>query len=166
MKINLKKSVLEPVQEVAHLGFVLNFQEGSLQVTPTKLKTVKKELGKLVTKSHISCRKMAAILGTVRSFFSGSTFPPSLHRHHGWICKSTTKLGLGFPRHDSRKPKMPNKRGKGIVVQLDGSTLSKSREGSKGASLPFVHPRLGWVGPENRTICPRFLEGKSVPPHK
>ena len=74
MKINLKKSVLEPVQEVMHLGFLLNFKEGSLQVAPAKLKGVRKKLGKLITKPEISCQKMAAILGTVRSFLVALPF--------------------------------------------------------------------------------------------
>ena len=74
MKINLKKSALQPVQEVSHIGFVLNFGEVSLQVAPAKLKSVRKELGKLVVKSEISCRKMAAILGTVRSFLVALPF--------------------------------------------------------------------------------------------
>ena len=74
MKINLKKSILTPSQEVQHLGFTLNFKEGALQVAPGKLKTVKKELGKLITKTEISCRKMAAILGVVRSFLVALPF--------------------------------------------------------------------------------------------
>ena len=74
MKINLKKSVLEPVQQVHHLGFDLDFKTGFLRVPPGKLKAVRKELGKLVTKAQISCRKMAAILGTVRSFLVALPF--------------------------------------------------------------------------------------------
>ena len=56
------------------MGFDLNFQGGVLQVAPTKLKAVRKELGKLVTKEKISCRKMAAILGTVRGFLVALPF--------------------------------------------------------------------------------------------
>ena len=74
MKINLKKSVLEPSQCVHHLGFDLNFKEGCLQVAAAKLKAVRKDLGKLVTAREISCRKMAAILGTVRSFLVSLPF--------------------------------------------------------------------------------------------
>ena len=62
-KINLKKSQLEPSQIVSHLGFVLNFQDGKLQISPHKLKGIKKELGKFVTKTSMSKRQVAAILG-------------------------------------------------------------------------------------------------------
>ena len=66
-KINLKKSQLEPSQIVSHLGFVLNFQDGKLQISPHKLKGIKKELGKFVTKTSMSKRQVAAILGQVRA---------------------------------------------------------------------------------------------------
>ena len=35
-KINVKKSVLQPVQVVQHLGFTLNFQQGHLEISPEK----------------------------------------------------------------------------------------------------------------------------------
>ena len=98
MKINLKKSILSPTQEVQHLGFTLNFKEGALQVAPGKLKTVKKELGKLITKKEISCRKMAAILGVVRSFLVALPFLRAFtdlmvhfvnqHQNFGWDFKN------------------------------------------------------------------------------
>ena len=56
-KINLKKSVLEAVQEVLPLGFVLNLKEGTLQLHPQRLKTVRKELGKLVVAKTMSTQK-------------------------------------------------------------------------------------------------------------
>ncbi len=65
--INQKKSVLEPSQVVNHLGFVINFQEGKLQICSQKVKTVRKELGKFVTKSVMTKKQMAAILGQVRA---------------------------------------------------------------------------------------------------
>ena len=66
-KINLKKSVLEPSQQVHHLGFLLNFEVGKLQLAPQRLKGVRKELGKFVTKTVMSKRQVAAILGKVRA---------------------------------------------------------------------------------------------------
>lgn len=72
--INLKKSCLAPAQKVQHLGFLLDLEEGRLQVCPQKLKHVRKELGKLVLKKMVSCRKMAAILGQVRSFLVAVPF--------------------------------------------------------------------------------------------
>ena len=73
-KVNPKKCVLEPTQVINHLGFSLNLKEGKLQISPQKLKMVKKELGKLVTKDNLSCRKMASILGQVRSFLVALPF--------------------------------------------------------------------------------------------
>ena len=74
-KVNPKKCVLEPTQVINHLGFSLNLKEGKLQISPQKLKMVKKkELGKLVTKENLSCRKMASILGQVRSFLVALPF--------------------------------------------------------------------------------------------
>lgn len=72
--INLKKSFLEPSQNVPHLGFQIDLKEGRLKICPQKLKNVRKELGKLVTKTTMSCRKMAAILGKVRSFLVALPF--------------------------------------------------------------------------------------------
>jgi hypothetical protein len=74
MQINREKYLLVPSQEVDHLGFHVHLREGLLQVPPQKLKQVRKELGKLVTHSSLSPRKMAAILGTVRSFLVALPF--------------------------------------------------------------------------------------------
>eukprot|EP00667_Euglena_gracilis_P006679 EG_transcript_6737 len=65
-KINVKKSTLQPTQVVTHLGFQLNFQGGKLQVPPQKVKTIKKELGKIVKKDYMSKRQLAAIFGQIR----------------------------------------------------------------------------------------------------
>ena len=73
-KINRKKSVLYPVQSILHLGFTLNLEKGELQLCPQRLKTVRKELGKLVVATSMSVRKMAAILGQVRSFLVALPF--------------------------------------------------------------------------------------------
>jgi hypothetical protein len=70
MVINEKKSILTPTQLVEHLGFLVDLKQGLLSVPPGKLKMIQKELGKLLTHSTLSCRKMAAILGTTRSFLT------------------------------------------------------------------------------------------------
>jgi hypothetical protein len=70
LQVNHNKSVLDPSQEIQHLGFMINFREGRLEIPVGKAKQIRKELGKLVTTSAMSCRKMAAILGTVRSFLT------------------------------------------------------------------------------------------------
>ena len=74
MVINYKKSHLIPTQQVEHLGFTVNLKEGVLQVPREKLKAVQMELGKLLTHSEMSCRKMAAILGATRAFLMAMPF--------------------------------------------------------------------------------------------
>jgi transcriptional regulator of met regulon len=74
MVINHKKSILTPTQQVAHLGFQVDFQHGLLQVPKEKIKAISKELGKLLTNREMSCRKMAAILGATRSFLMAMPF--------------------------------------------------------------------------------------------
>jgi hypothetical protein len=72
--VNKEKSILDPVQELDHLGFHLNLKEGLLQVPSSKLKMVRQELGKLCTHESISARKMAAILGSTRAFLMAMLF--------------------------------------------------------------------------------------------
>ena len=74
MNVNTKKCVLVPCQKVDHLGFTLNLEDGVLEVPKTKIKTVRKELGKVLTHQHMTCRKMAAILGNIRSFLMAMPF--------------------------------------------------------------------------------------------
>jgi hypothetical protein len=66
-KLNLAKSELSPSQRVSHLGFVINFLEGKLQLSPQKVKGIRKELGKFVKKDDMSKRQVAAILGQIRA---------------------------------------------------------------------------------------------------
>ena len=94
MLINYKKSTLQPSQQVEHLGFLLDLEEGVLQVHSQKLKSVRKELGKFIVHQSISCRKAAAILGQLRSFLTAlpclRAFSDQLlqftnqHRQQGW----------------------------------------------------------------------------------
>jgi hypothetical protein len=73
-KISTKKSVLEPVQVVQHLGFILNLAEGKLEVPPSKLKIIRKELGKVLMAKSLTCRKMSSILGQIRSYLVALPF--------------------------------------------------------------------------------------------
>ena len=74
MVVNHKKSTLEPTQEVEHLGFSLDLKRGLLQVPQEKLKTIRRELEKILTHSEMTCRKMAAILGATRAFLMAMPF--------------------------------------------------------------------------------------------
>ena len=41
-RINIKKSTLEPCQSVTHLGFIVNFAEGKLQLSPPRSRVSEK----------------------------------------------------------------------------------------------------------------------------
>ena len=58
---------MKPSQRASHLGFLLNLQQGKLQIFPYKLKGIKKELEKFVKKTNMSKRQVAAILGQIRA---------------------------------------------------------------------------------------------------
>ena len=79
--INQKKSHLQPCQELTHLGFDLDLKKGFLKVPPARLKSVRKELGKLVKKHTISVRKLASILGQIRSFLTALPFLRAFTNH-------------------------------------------------------------------------------------
>ena len=70
-KINSKKSSLFPCKQVQHLGMLLDFEQGVLEVPPYKLKTIRKEL---VTHRTLTCRKVASILGQVCSYLVALPF--------------------------------------------------------------------------------------------
>ena len=93
-RINTKKSTLYPCKQVHHLGMVLYFENGVVEVPPCKLKVIQKELGKLVTHHSLTCRKVASILGQVRSYLVALPFLrlvtdqllsfSNLHKTMGW----------------------------------------------------------------------------------
>ena len=74
MVVNFRKSILAPTQKLDHLGFSLDLENGMLEVLKYKLKAVRKELGKLLTHKEMTCRKMATILGNIRSFLMAMPF--------------------------------------------------------------------------------------------
>ena len=68
LQINPRKCVLHPTQHLEHLGFHLDLQEGLLQVPSKKLQIMQKDLKELQHKECMTPRKVASILGTLRSF--------------------------------------------------------------------------------------------------
>ena len=102
--INKKKSHLDPPQTVDHLGFSVDLKRGFLQVPKEKLKSIQRELGKLLTHSVMSCRKMAAILGATRSFLMAMPFLRAFtdqlvqfvnqQETHGWDLKLVIPTSL------------------------------------------------------------------------
>ena len=65
--INFGKSVLEPTQHLEVLGLTLDLENGFLGVPPTKKKSYRRSIGKVLTRTTMSPRHMATILGRVRS---------------------------------------------------------------------------------------------------
>ena len=74
MVVNQKKSQLVPAQQVEHLYFTMDLKKGCLQGPQEKMKNIRKELGKILTHSQMTCRKMAAILGATRRFLMAMPF--------------------------------------------------------------------------------------------
>ena len=62
------------LSDSAAFGLHSRFKAGLLQVPQEKLKTIQKELGKILTHSEMTTRKMAAILGATRSFLMAMPF--------------------------------------------------------------------------------------------
>jgi hypothetical protein len=91
MQVNFKKSLLQPSQLVQHLGFHLDLKAGCFQVPKEKLSLMQKELRQLQHKQFLTPRKMAAILGRLRSFLTA--FPP---------LRSFADQMLGFILHHKR----------------------------------------------------------------
>ena len=89
MVINEGKSSFYPSQFITHLGFDINFLEGRLCVPPHKLKTARKDLGKILVQSSLSCLKMAQILGSLRSFLIAMP----------WLRPFTDELNLFVNQH-------------------------------------------------------------------
>ena len=104
MVVNEKKCVFEPTQQIQHLGFHLDLATGFLKVPVEKLRSVRRELGKLVVLRDMSSRKMAAILGVVRSFLTAMPFLRAFtgemmlfvqkHKISGWDKRHAVPLGL------------------------------------------------------------------------
>ena len=68
LTVNTKKSILEPVQTVEHLGFSLDLKKCMLSVPSQKMTKVIVELRKILKLKVSTPRKMASILGSLRSF--------------------------------------------------------------------------------------------------
>ena len=102
--VNTSKSILAPTQCLQHLGFTLDLAQGFHSVPQEKLQFVKQELKKLLPKSMITRRKLAAILGSTRAFLQAipclRAFTDQMlqfcsnHSHLGWDYSLTIPLEL------------------------------------------------------------------------
>jgi hypothetical protein len=143
LNVNTKKSVLQPNQNIQYLGFTLNFKEGTLEVPQQKLKTVRRELGKLVTHTHLSPRKMAAILGTVRSFLTALPFLRAFTDQLCAFVKLQEKVGWDAPQ-----PLPPDLHSQLLEVkEILQSWQGRNMEGKTAIrQLHSDASNLGWAG--------------------
>jgi hypothetical protein len=141
-----------------HLGFQINFQQGKLQITPQKVKGLKKELGKFVKKAIMSKKQVAAILGHVKSNLVAMPF---LRAITGLLVKILAeKASLPW---DSKHP-IPTP----IKDQL--KEIKFLLENWSGRNFPqspnrFLHSdSVGGLGNKKWKFCSRILEGHGGPP--
>jgi len=95
--INVKKSQLQPTQKLTHLGFDIDFVSGKITGPKAKLASIRKELGKIVTHQFLSCRKMAAILGAIRSFLTALPMLRSFTDAMVMFVRKNTHVGWDTP---------------------------------------------------------------------
>jgi hypothetical protein len=162
-KINTKKSILTPQQKILHLGILVDLKEGRLEVPPEKLKTIRKELGKVVKSDFLSCRKIASILGQVRSYLVALPFLRLVTstlkdfsdqaRFQGWDKKILIPQDLKTQLLELNQLLFPGS-GRNFLSKVDRELHSDSSTS-------------GWGGrPPVRKIYPRILEGEKFRPHQ
>ena len=133
---------------------LLDFEKGVLEVPPYKLKTIRKELGKLVTHRTLTCRKVASILGQVRSYLVALPFLrlvtdqllqfSNLHKTKGW--------DHGVPLADEFRQQVVE-----LETYLHPGFARKFFTPLREICIPTVPRRVGGVGPGVRSIDSRFL---------
>lgn len=67
VEVNYDKSELEPCQDIVYLGFHLLFDSGLVQVPKEKVTSTLVDLAALLTHTTPSARKLASVLGRLRS---------------------------------------------------------------------------------------------------
>ena len=164
LMVNLRKSVLAPTQQLNHLGFSIDLQQGKLLVPPAKLKALRKELGKLVTKSEMSCRKMASILGSLRSFLKAI---PSLRAFTDEMLAFTHQaqtLGWNVALAIPQSLKQQVREVEVFLHQWPGRVFDSPTQ----TTLHSDSSDLGWGGHKcaHRAVGPGLLEGKKRVAHK
>ena len=117
--------MLEPTHCIEYLGFQLNLAAGLLEVPPHKLKTVRRELGKLVTHSHLTPRKMAAILGTVRSFLTALPFLRAFTDHLCQFVNLQEKVGWDCPQPLSAELQSQVREVKSVIDSWKGRKMGE-----------------------------------------
>ena len=159
MVVNKEKSILQPCQVLDHLGFTIDFKEGCLLVPTEKLKTVRKELGKLLTNSFLSCRKMAAILGAVRSFLMAMPFLRAFTDTMSMFVKEQTHQGW------DRKLPVPDSLQEEVRELKDLLKNWAGRPFQGKVAVRQLHSdssQTGWAGVDSRTgaVVQEFWRGQ------
>jgi len=160
MMVNIKKSVLSPCQEMDHLGFTLNLQDGVLEVPKEKIKTVRRELGKVLTHQQMTCRKMAAILGNIRSFLMAMPFLRAFTDHMLAFVNQQSQFGwdksLNIPKSLQQEVRDLNQ----LTSSWTGRPFQEKVVVRKLHSDSSNH---GWAGVdvEHGTVVQEFWRGKS-----
>jgi len=75
------KSVLQPVQTLVFLGFVLNSVRMTVCLPPEKIFRVKEQCSKLISSATISIQELAEAIGLLVSSFPGVLYGPLFYRH-------------------------------------------------------------------------------------
>ena len=65
--MNYRKSVLSATQNLEVLGLSVDLQEGVINLPQDKRKAFRRDVAKLANMRHATCRKVASILGRIRS---------------------------------------------------------------------------------------------------
>ena len=158
MTVNRKKSILQPTQRLQHLGFVVDFVKGQLCVPKEKVKMVRKDLGKLVKLERISPRKMAAILGVVRSFL---TVMPFLRAFTDQLCKFVNQAresSWDYPRPIPEDLKVQIREIKDTILEWTGRDFTRQPQ----KTLYSDSSGTGWAGlnPETGALVHDFWREK------
>lgn len=105
IEVNLDKSELFPVQRLNYLGFTINLLDGVVEIPPRKITQVMVDIAQLLKSKLPSCRKVASVLGRLRSLIFA--FPQvrlwtDLLQHHvhlqsqiGWEYRAPLPPQLG-----------------------------------------------------------------------
>jgi len=163
-KVNFQKSTMVPTQEVRHLGMWINLKKGKLVIPPEKLKSLRKELGKIILAKKMSCRKISSILGQVRKLLGGHAISKNFNRQIMSNGKSSLKMGVGSYVGHSTAGERSGVGTKGIFTAKCRKSFSHH---SKTTSVVRQqHICLGGTGQSYGQMYQGFLETSKCTPHK
>ena len=78
--LNVEKSVLEPVQSIEHLSFVINSQDMSVTLSEDKFSKIKNLATPFLKKKNITIRSTAQLVGTLVAALLGVTYGQLYYR--------------------------------------------------------------------------------------